>query len=60
MVTQQQVFNDNYWGPARGHAPEFVLPVDDQTAPPPLTYSHSIGRGEQDRSGIPLSGGHGG
>jgi DNA-binding beta-propeller fold protein YncE len=51
MVTQQ-VFNDNYWGPAREHAPEVVVPVDDQTAAPPLTYSHSIGRGEQTGQGF--------
>jgi DNA-binding beta-propeller fold protein YncE len=51
MVTQQ-VFNDNYWGPAREHAPEVVVPVDDQTSPPPLTYSHSIGRGEQTGQGF--------
>jgi DNA-binding beta-propeller fold protein YncE len=46
------VFNDNYWGPAREHAPEVVVPVDDQTSPPPLTYSHSIGRGEQTGQGF--------
>ena len=52
MVIEQQVFNDNYWGPARGHAPELELPVDDQTGTPPLTYSHSIGRGEQTGQGF--------
>ena len=52
MATEQMVFNDNYWGPAREHAPEVVVPVDDQTSPPPLTYSHSIGRGEQTGQGF--------
>ncbi len=52
MSTQQMVFNDNYWGPARENAPVLELPINTQTVPSPLTYSHSIGRGEQTSQGF--------
>ena len=53
MSTQQMVFNDNYWGPARENAPELqeipgrnrepALRINTQTVASPLTYSHTIG-----------------
>jgi DNA-binding beta-propeller fold protein YncE len=52
MSTQQMVFNDNYWGPPRERPPELKLRTSTQTIAPPLTYSHSIGRGEQTGQGF--------
>ena len=52
MATEQMVFNDNYWGPVRERAPELQLRVNTQTVTPPLTYSHTIGRGEQTGMGF--------
>jgi len=50
--TQQMVFNDNYWGPPRERQPELRLKTSRQTKPSPLTYSHTIGRGEQTGQGF--------
>src|SRR5919109_4532365 len=50
--TKQMVFNDNYWGPARERLPELQLRTSPQTTAPPLTYSHTIGRGEQTGQGF--------
>ena len=67
MATEQMVFNDNYWGPVRERSPELeaaqlrvandrnaepTLRIDTQTGTPPLTYSHTIGRGEQTGMGF--------
>jgi len=50
--TQRMAFNDNYWGPAREHLPELQLKTSTQTIASPLTYSHSLGRGEQTGQGF--------
>jgi DNA-binding beta-propeller fold protein YncE len=50
--TKQMVFNDNYWGPPRERQPELKLRTSTQTKPSPLTYSHTIGRGEQTGQGF--------
>ena len=55
MTTQRMVFNDNYWGPARQNPPErheYSHRINTQTKAPPLTYSHSVGRGEQTGQGF--------
>jgi DNA-binding beta-propeller fold protein YncE len=62
MSTQQMVFNDNYWGPARENPPELqenpgrnrepTVRINTQTIASPLTYSHTIGRGEQTGQGF--------
>jgi len=52
MTTKQMVFNDNYWGPHREGAPQLYVRANTQTKPAPLTYSHSIGRGEQTGQGF--------
>jgi DNA-binding beta-propeller fold protein YncE len=51
-TTQPMVFNDNYWGPPRERLPELKLKSNTQTKPSPLTYSHTIGRGEQTGQGF--------
>ena len=50
--TQRMVFNDNYWGPPRERRPELKLKPSTQTKASPLTYSHTIGRGEQTGQGF--------
>ena len=50
--TERVVFNDNYWGPTRERAPEVAVRPRTQTRVSPLTYSHTIGRGEQTGQGF--------
>src|SRR5712691_668273 len=50
--TQRMVFNDNYWGPPRERLPELQRRTNTQTQASPLTYSHTIGRGEQTGQGF--------
>src|SRR5262249_33100011 len=52
MSTQRIVFNDNYWGPPRDRLPELRLRTSTQTQASPLTYSHTIRRGEQTGQGF--------
>src|SRR5215471_10654976 len=52
MSTQRMVFNDNYWGPPRERLPELRLRASTQTKVSPLTYSHTVGRGEQTGQGF--------
>src|SRR5262249_22241225 len=52
LSTQRMVFNDNYWGPPRERLPELQLKTSTQTTASPLTYSHSVGRGEQTGQGF--------
>jgi DNA-binding beta-propeller fold protein YncE len=46
------VFNDNYWGPPRERLPELPRRTSTPTQASPLTYSHTIGRGEQTGQGF--------
>jgi len=50
--TQRIAFNDNYWGPPRERLPELQRRTSTPTQASPLTYSHSVGRGEQTGQGF--------